>query len=566
MATDFNNLVSNTLTSENKLTLSTGRVARFSYDEQALTQDHVAGTASYDYNQDNNIPLTDNLMMSPTILSKGLRSQASSFTRMAVNHFFGRCSFNINKLSEHLKNLLIYFKDFLKESNNAWTATTEYDVGDIVYFMSTLDNRPCKRTFICTTACLNLAPMDSSGHLINNSYWTELTGNLPDTTTQNATVNGVLTVNGDIIQSGSSYETHAEKLYTKKDMIITREDAVSGLQTSELTGITAQNYSGQNINGVLGFDNTGTARVGDVGNEQPLLTRDEATNLVSGAPFIWDSVNKRAVSGAFAGLNYTEIIEDTTLTLSSNTYVNITSNTINPVTLVINDSSRNCIQLTVRNSTTIDQNVQIKDVTGTVQTFSIASKSFFSVIWLTNGWISTNAPAVGATFVQYPNQKPPATVYPCSKWEILDYDGAFFRAQGTNADAFIEETNSLVKQSQATAENGLTFRGTSATISVSGANHNHTGSVGKTNLAHTHNYNLGATGGSGGDYPKGYYSTNDSWAKTTGGANTNLNHSHTIPDSGDLSMSGTFTPSGSIVGDIETRPVNYTVRIWKRTA
>ena len=95
------------------------------------------------------------------------------------------------------------------------------------------------------------------------------------------TINGTLTVNGDIVQNGTAYETHAEKVFTKNDEIITREGATGGLEEGEYTGIQAQKYDGTN-NGRLGFNANGEARVGDIGDEQPLLTRDEVANLVDG--------------------------------------------------------------------------------------------------------------------------------------------------------------------------------------------------------------------------------------------------------------------------------------------
>ena len=107
-------------------------------------------------------------------------------------------------------------------------------------------------------------------------------------------INGDLNVNGDIFQNGQSYETHAEKLYTKKDMIITRDGAESALASGALTGIKAKKYDGTN-DGTLAFDNTGTARVGDEGSEQPLLTRSEESALQNNDILVWDSTNKKAV-------------------------------------------------------------------------------------------------------------------------------------------------------------------------------------------------------------------------------------------------------------------------------
>lgn len=109
-------------------------------------------------------------------------------------------------------------------------------------------------------------------------------------------VTGNLQVDGNITQQGQSYETHAEKIYSKNDYIITRDGAVSGLASGDFSGFQVKKYDGTN-DGRLVIDSTGTARVGDVGDEQPLLTRAETADLVNGAPLVWDSTNLKAVSG-----------------------------------------------------------------------------------------------------------------------------------------------------------------------------------------------------------------------------------------------------------------------------
>ena len=102
------------------------------------------------------------------------------------------------------------------------------------------------------------------------------------------TVDGTLVINGNIIQNGSAYETHAEKLYTTKDLIITRDGAISGLAVGAYTGIQATKYDGVN-NGQLVFDRYGWARVGDVGALQKLSTIEESP--VHNGMTYWDVNN-----------------------------------------------------------------------------------------------------------------------------------------------------------------------------------------------------------------------------------------------------------------------------------
>lgn len=103
-----------------------------------------------------------------------------------------------------------------------------------------------------------------------------------------------ITINGNIIQNGATYKTHAEELYTKKNIIFTREGAVSTLGDAEYTGIQAVKYDGTN-DGQLVFDKDGTARVGDVGDTQPLATRSEKEDLIGGNLLQWDAANNKII-------------------------------------------------------------------------------------------------------------------------------------------------------------------------------------------------------------------------------------------------------------------------------
>lgn len=107
-------------------------------------------------------------------------------------------------------------------------------------------------------------------------------------------IDGTLTVNGDIIQNGAAYETHAEKVFTKDDYIVMRDGAISGLAANDYSGFQVEKYDGTN-DGRLVIDRDGVARVGNVGDEQPLLTRDETADLTDGHLLEWDANESRAV-------------------------------------------------------------------------------------------------------------------------------------------------------------------------------------------------------------------------------------------------------------------------------
>ena len=117
-------------------------------------------------------------------------------------------------------------------------------------------------------------------------------------------IDGTLTVNGDIIQNGAAYETHAEKVYTTNDYIYMRENAITGLPTGSYSGFEVIKYDGTN-DGRLVIDGDGVARVGDVGDEQPLLTRSESAQLNNGDLLQWNGTGQKAVS---SGVNTSQIV------------------------------------------------------------------------------------------------------------------------------------------------------------------------------------------------------------------------------------------------------------------
>ena len=84
------------------------KVARFAYTDEAYATNDANGVAEYDVSKEQNIPTADAsvLKVNETVLSKGYRAQASSVTRMLLNHFFGRMSYNLNKVNDIVSNLI----------------------------------------------------------------------------------------------------------------------------------------------------------------------------------------------------------------------------------------------------------------------------------------------------------------------------------------------------------------------------------------------------------------------------------------------------------------------------
>lgn len=166
-------------------------------------------------------------------------------------------------------------------------------------------------------------------------------------------IDGTLTVNGDIIQNGAAYETHAEKVYTTNDYIVMRDGAVGGLAIGDYAGFQVEKYDGTN-DGRLVIDRDGVARVGDVGDEQPLLTRSESAQLNNGDLLQWNGTDQKAVS---ASLNTSQIVRGSGNIGSDTKPVKVVNGVATEVTheLVTLDTNQNITSTKMFDKVGIDQ-------------------------------------------------------------------------------------------------------------------------------------------------------------------------------------------------------------------
>lgn len=175
----------------------------------------------------------------------------------------------------------------------------------------------------------------------------------------------------------------------------------------------------------------------------------------------------------------------------------------------------------------IDKN----DIANYVKRFTFVSNdgavhSLFDLVW-----------PIGITYVQYPQQASPMDLWGAfSTWEVVYYDGAFFRAEGGNAGAFIEKSGDLVKQQD---------QNKSHSHSASGMNQNSQGSFQIYDGACIGDISGFVKERIGITWYRGKHNQ-----RSFAGVSMDISHTHTInPDGGN-----------------EARPANYTMRIWVRTA
>ena len=99
------------------------KMSKFAYTEKAYNDNDAAGVDSFNFEAEQNIP-SDKisvLQTNETVILKGFRAQASVVPRMLFDHFFGRASYNLNKVHDVVKGVLDAFVKFIGKANGLAT-------------------------------------------------------------------------------------------------------------------------------------------------------------------------------------------------------------------------------------------------------------------------------------------------------------------------------------------------------------------------------------------------------------------------------------------------------------
>ena len=183
---------------------------------------------------------------------------------------------------------------------------------------------------------------------------------------------------------------------------------------------------------------------------------------------------------------------------------------------------------------------------------------------------------IGETYTQYPQQDDPNTLYNRNgvtcQWEKINYGGAFFRAEGGNANPYITKTDVLSIQGYQNAyhNHGYTPSGSvsssfSGSLGTTGSDGSHSHSVTVTADSDVWAYGLDGTA-----MGPGPLSFRVEKITSSGGTSTDGSHTHGYTPSGSVSSSfsgdtSTTTYDGNS-SNHEARPSNYTYVIWKRVS
>jgi hypothetical protein len=119
--------------------LDAAKPANFSYTEAAYDEDLIEGVENFDLNADQNIPVSGLTEYDTFLLNKGARAQGASIPRMGWNHFIGRFSFNLRKLTQQFLKFLGIFTEALAHNAAEYDSGARYKTGDVCYTIMSLD-------------------------------------------------------------------------------------------------------------------------------------------------------------------------------------------------------------------------------------------------------------------------------------------------------------------------------------------------------------------------------------------------------------------------------------------
>lgn len=114
--------------------LDSNRLVNFAYDDKAFNENDTEGRAVYNYNANNNIPLSTGLSTQTQTL--GFGGKSGVFKRLFWNHTAGRISYNLNKAIQALRNILGSFRSDYSENISEYSEYAVYRKGDVCYRLS----------------------------------------------------------------------------------------------------------------------------------------------------------------------------------------------------------------------------------------------------------------------------------------------------------------------------------------------------------------------------------------------------------------------------------------------
>ena len=159
---------------------SVNSIPVFGYVETALDTDTgIPGHNEYSDANANNIPLVDGTELSLQEMEKGFRDSISTLSRAFFTHFFGRSSYNINKLRMLFSDMLDTCKADYAHNFRAWDSTAVYAEDDVCFLVAN-GIRYCFKSLVnnnteSISVSINGIITYGSLHTSTSTHWSLLT-------------------------------------------------------------------------------------------------------------------------------------------------------------------------------------------------------------------------------------------------------------------------------------------------------------------------------------------------------------------------------------------------------
>lgn len=218
--------------------VSNNKVANFSYTQTAYTEDMVDGVTEYSYGNDQNIPLVSHTDLEQNVRDKGIRSQAASLPRNAINHFFGRVSYNLNKITDTFNSFIAQITRAFTQNGSFYSALAEYKQYDTCTMLVTEDGGNLLKTFLRTSSVpeviQGVTPI--SGGVINTEHWKLMYST--DTVTQVTTDSSTKIASTELVDNKiEAYNSLVNaSLATKAPVNHASENTTYGVATTSVYG------------------------------------------------------------------------------------------------------------------------------------------------------------------------------------------------------------------------------------------------------------------------------------------------------------------------------------------
>ena len=454
-----------------------------------------------------------------------------------------------------------------------------------------------------------------------NTYFKKAGGTIGGDTT----VDGKLHVKGDLYVDGIGEEIISTELKVGADTITLRDKNPTGLTPSELAGVVNHNYDGNGNNTIIAVDANGNARVGDIDIATRVLYSNNGTNFfededltipatIGQDEIVRDTGNQTSggveiYEGTTFSNNDTEAIatraDESTMVdgygvtwnaqrkrlettfIPSGAVIPQNIQTDTSITGIVADrclyiTAANAITLTLANASMVGIKIRIINTTGLTHTLSLTSVSInvphilpmanIEIMWNGTAWQHIGGCAVGETFEQKPQCDSPFDVFPCSGWiELISHNGAFYRS--ANAPTTLYTLDAVTFYADVERERPIDISGLGTATDTGNTEYNSRGEQMKI-------YSGGWTSGNADAYidKTGVLTPQmdafqGHWHRSLGNS---FNYDTAMQDGvgGNVrSWQSNFVrepisdgTNGTPRIASETRPLNFTVRIWKRIA